>query len=161
MRARAGSRRPSLVWAGLLALLPLVAFAGVALVAALEAYRAADAARLRDTARALAAAADAQLGSYVVALETLADSPLLDSPLDVAGFELRARSVGERLGGWIVLIDQPPAYQMLANTRREAGIMLPSALPVEDQVALLPSYRVTFAQGRPAISDLLDRKSVV
>ena len=140
--------------AGLLALLPVVAFAGFTLFTAIGAFRAADEPRLRDTARALAAAVDAQLGIYVTALETLATSRLLDGPLDVDAFEARARSVGDRLGGWIVLFEGPPHYQMLANTRRQPDAPLPSALPPEQRGALLPAYSALFAEGRPTISDL-------
>jgi C4-dicarboxylate-specific signal transduction histidine kinase len=138
----------------LLALLPVVAFAGFTLFTAIGAFRAADEPRLRDTARALAAAVDAQLGIYVTALETLATSRLLDGPLDVDAFEARARSVGDRLGGWIVLFEGPPHYQMLANTRRQPDAPLPSALPPEQRGALLPAYSALFAEGRPTISDL-------
>ena len=155
-RALAGTsrKRRGVLLMGLGALLPLVAFAGFAIVTALGAFRAADEARLRDTARALATAVDAQLGIYVTALETLATSRLFDGPLDVDAFEVRARLVGDRLGGWIVLFEEPPHYQMLANTRRQPGALLPSALPPEQQGALLPAYTALFAEGQPTISDL-------
>ncbi len=152
--ARTSLKRHSVLLAGLVALLPVVAFAGFTFFHAHGAFRAADEARLRDTARALAAALDAQLGTYVTALETLAISRLLDGPLDVDAFEVRARSVGDRLGGWIVLLEEPPHYQMLANTRRQPGAPLPSALVPEQQGALLQAYSALFAEGRPIISDL-------
>jgi C4-dicarboxylate-specific signal transduction histidine kinase len=149
------SRRPrGVLVASFAALLPLLVFAAFALTAALGAFRASDEARLRDTARALAAAVDAQLGSYVAVLETLAGSPILNGPMDAAAFEARARIVGERMGGWIVLIGEPPGYQMLANTRRQPGASLPSAVQLEGQEVLLAPLAGLFSDGRPGISDL-------
>jgi len=139
---------------GFVALLPLLAFAIFATLSALGSYRTADEARLRDTARALAAAVDAQLGSYVVALETLATSPLFDGALDADVFDERVRPVGERLGGWIVLFDEPPGYQMLANTRRQPGAPLPSVMLPEQQLALRSAHATLFSEGRTTISDL-------
>ncbi|MGC5198360.1 sensor histidine kinase, partial [Aphanothece microscopica] len=143
-------RRLRFLLLGFSALLPLAAFATYALFSTLGAYRAADEARLRGTAQGLAAAVDAQLGSYILALETLAVSPLLDDPVDADTFEARAGEVATRLGGGLVLVDQPPTYRMLANTRRQPGAELPAATPVEGHASL---DRV-FETGRPAVSGL-------
>ncbi len=135
---------------GVVSLLPLVGFAGLALVSALNAYRTINDERLQYTARAVAAAVDAQLGTYITALEVLATSNLLDGPLDVEAFEARARDAGERLDGGIVLIDAPPDYQMLANTRRRPGMPLPRyGIPGRE-----PILAGVFASGMPAVSDL-------
>ena len=144
------SRQRWLLTIGLAALLPISAFALFAILLAVDAYRTADEIRLRNTAGALAAAVDAQLHGTITALETLATSRLLDDPVDSAAFEERARLVGARLGGWVVLIDPPPSYQMRANTLRQPGAPLPAAMHTEGQSVL---DRV-FAEGRPGVSDL-------
>lgn len=143
-------KRRGILLIGLTALLPLVGFAGIALVSALGAYRTIDEERLQYTARAVAAAVDAQLGIYITALEMLATSRLLDGPLDAEAFEARARDASERLGGGIVLIDAPPDFQMLANTRRQPGVPLPRAVHPEGE----PILAGVFASGRPGVSDL-------
>jgi C4-dicarboxylate-specific signal transduction histidine kinase len=147
-------RRKGTLLLGLSALLPLVGFAGLAILAALEAYRDADEARLRHTARALGSAVDAEVGRYVSALEALATSSDLADPIDRTRFEDKARLVGERLGGWIVLIDSPPSYRMLANTRSQAGSALPSAVRDEGQDALLAPLARVFEGAAFGISDL-------
>lgn len=135
---------------GVVALLPLMGLTGLAFLSALSAYRTIDEERLQYTARAGAAAVDAQLGTYITALEVLATSNLLDGPLDVEAFEARARDAGERLGGGIVLIDAPPDYKMLANTRRQPGMPLPrDGIPGREQI-----LAGVFASGMPAVSDL-------
>jgi hypothetical protein len=139
---------------GLMALLPLLAFAGFAVLTSLASYRSADETRLRSTARALASAVDAELGRYVAVLETLASSPLLDDPVNVEALEARFRVVGEAWGGWIALVDQPPDYQILATTRRESGGPLPSAIPPGLPPTRGESIAGVFRDGRPALSDL-------
>lgn len=134
----------------LLALLPLLAFAAFAVFTALGAYRAADEARLRATAGALAAAVEARIAVYVAAMETLAQSPLLDDPRNAEAFGHRARLVAERLGGAIVLVGPPPGLRMLANTHRLPGAPLPSAWDGDSEAQMA----AVFASGLPTISDL-------
>ena len=148
--ARRVHKRRGILLVGLATLLPLVGFAGSALVSALGAYRTIDEERLQYTARAVAAAVDAQLGTYITALEMLATSRLLDGPLDAEAFEARAREASDRLGGGIVLIDAPPDFQMLANTRRQPGVPLPRAVHPEGE----PILAGVFATGVPGVSDL-------
>jgi C4-dicarboxylate-specific signal transduction histidine kinase len=154
MEERRGHYRARTILGLLGAFTPLVIFSFLTALSALSAYREVDQTRLRATAGALAAAADAQLASYVVALQTLSDSPLFDGALNSEEIEKRARVAGERLGGWIVLLDGPPEYQMLANTLREPGTPLPTALPNEREAALLPIYESAVSAGRPAVTDL-------
>ncbi|WP_439550589.1 PAS domain-containing protein [Falsiroseomonas sp.] len=137
---------------GLAALLRLVALAAFATLSALGSYRASDEASLRDTARALAAAADAKLGAYVAALETLATSPLLDGDLDPEAFEARARPVGALLGGTIALLGPGPEYAVLVTTGRRPNSPLSDAL----QMAL----SATIGAGEPGISDLFEGPAV-
>ena len=147
-------RRRGISLLGFVALLPLAAFASFAVVTALDTYRAAGEVRLRDTARALASGVDAELGRHFAALETLATSPLLDTSLDLAAFEENARTIGNRLGGWIVLIGPPPVYEMQANTRRMPGSALPSTLPADGYAALSVPLASVFGEGLSAVSDL-------
>jgi C4-dicarboxylate-specific signal transduction histidine kinase len=139
---------------GAFAIFPAILFVILSLSTTLTLYRSNDEARLQSTARALASAVDAQLGRYVSALETLATSNLLDSGAAAGAFEERARTVGARLGGWIVLIGPPPDYMMRANSLRVPGTPLPSALPKGHEQALLPALDEVFQHSRPAISDL-------
>jgi C4-dicarboxylate-specific signal transduction histidine kinase len=138
---------------GLAALLPLVAFAGFALVTALGAYRAADELRLRDTARALAATVDAQIGIYVAALETLAGSLLLDGAPDAEAFAARARPIGDRLGGTIALLGLGPDYPILATTGRQP------TRPLQDP--LRATLAATVELGDPGISDLFEGQAIL
>lgn len=148
------TRRHGNILIGLAALLPLVAFAGFAVFAALGSYRALDETRLRSTARALASAVDAELGRYIAALETLAQSQVLDDPLDIDAVVTRFRAVGDAWGGWIVLIDQPPGYRMLAHTLRSPDAPLPPAIPPDSPPALSEPIAAVFRDGQPAVSDL-------
>lgn len=142
----------TLVW--LVTLLPVFAFAAFAVLSAMASYRLADENRLRNTSRALASAIDAELGRYITALETLAQSPILNDPIDAAGIDSHFRSVAEALGGWLVLIDQPPGYQMLFNTLRAPGFPLPPAIPTGTPPSLSEPVAGVFRNGRPAVSDL-------
>lgn len=148
------ARRRWILAIGLTALLPIAAFAVFALFQAVDAFRISDEARLRNTASALAVAVDAQLQGSIIALETLATSTLLTDPVDSAAFEERARAVGTRLGGWVVLVDPPPGYQMRANTLRAPGTTLGSALPPGSEEALLPALERVFTEGRSVVSDM-------
>jgi C4-dicarboxylate-specific signal transduction histidine kinase len=140
----------------LVALLPLLAFAGFAAITALNAYRSVDNARLQATAQAVAAAVDAQIGSHVATLQALANSPLLDNPRDAPAFAARIRHWAETVGGWLVVLDQPPSYRPLANTLTLAGAALPETLPQETREALAQTLGSVFESGRPAVSDLFD-----
>ena len=87
-------------------LLGLLAFLAAAVSTSLAAYRSAEHARLADTARALAAAVDSELGLLEAALRTLAASPrLLPREPDAATLREIAQ-LGEELGGRITLL--PP-----------------------------------------------------
>jgi C4-dicarboxylate-specific signal transduction histidine kinase len=140
----------------LVALLPLIAFAYFAGSTALDAYRSVDNARLQATARAVAAAVDARIGSHVAALQALANSPLLDHPRDATAFAARIRHWAETVGGWLVVLDQPPGYRPLANTLTLSGPALPETLPRETREALAQALGSVFESGRPAVSDLFD-----
>lgn len=150
--SRAGLKPRGVLLAGLVALLPLLAFAIFATLSALGSYRASDEARLRDIARALAAAVDAQLGSYVTALQTLATSPIFDGALEAEEFEARARPVGALLGGTIALLGPGPDYSVLFTTGRRPNRPLSNALQL--------GLAATVGAGKPGISDLFDGPAV-
>ena len=153
---RGSGKRRIILLAGLAALLPLVAFALYAMLASLDAYRASNEARLRDTARALAAAVDAQLESYVVAVRVLATSRLLGSDFDAAAFAARSRDVGEALDGWVALLGPPPAYPILSLSTQADQSNLPSELPPDRRQLLAPVLAQVFQHGRAGISDLFE-----
>ena len=134
--------------------LPLGLLAMAALTTTLAAHRSADESRLRETARALAAAVDARVGTYFAVLRTLATSELLEAPFDAARFEARARPVAEEFGGWIVLLGPPPRHPVLAMTLREAGQILPDELPASNRAALGGVLSAVFGEGVPAVSGL-------
>jgi C4-dicarboxylate-specific signal transduction histidine kinase len=149
------SRRGALL-IGLAALLPLVALAIIAVMSTLGAYRAADEARLRGTARALAAAVDAELGTVLAALNTLASSDQLDRALDAHAFAARSRPVGDLFGGWVVLLGPAPEYRVLALSSQIDQDTLPIALPPENRRAIQPLLTEVYDHGRAGISDLFD-----
>jgi C4-dicarboxylate-specific signal transduction histidine kinase len=153
-RRETSAKRWIIPFAMVATLLPLIVLAAAALFAALAAYRTADEVRLRDTARALAAAVDAELGSYVAALRALSSSRLLDGPLDAATFEGRARLVAEDFGGWVVLLGPPPDHAVLAMSNRPPGATLPAQLPTANQRAIAGVLTDVFEHHRPGVSDL-------
>jgi C4-dicarboxylate-specific signal transduction histidine kinase len=155
-RIRTNRKQRGALLLGLIALLPLLAFAVFATLSALHSYRASDETRLRDTARALAAAVDAQLGTYVAALRVLATSRRLDGDLDAQGFAVRSRGVGELFDGWVVLLGPPPAYPILSLSNQPDQTSLPPELPPHNRRALATVLTKVFEHGRPGISDLFE-----
>lgn len=95
MQAGCREKRPSLPFrVGVLSaclLLPGAAFAAFAISMALTAHRTTDELSLQGIARALSAAVGAHIASYAAGMATLATSPLLDDPVDVEHFVVRAR----------------------------------------------------------------------
>ena len=154
-RQNARSGRRLLLGVALAAMLPITAFAIFAVVVVLNGYRAAEEVRLRDVSQALALAVDNQLASTFLALRILASSSLLDaSPFDAALFVERARTIGEDVGGWVVLQGPPPDYVTLANARRPPGAGLPSVRPPELAAALEKALRIVFEERNTAMSNL-------
>ncbi|WP_431301358.1 hypothetical protein [Sediminicoccus sp. BL-A-41-H5] len=140
----------------MVALLPLLAFAIFSALSTLHSYRASSETRLRDTARALAAAVDAQLGTYVAALQVLATSRRLDGDLDAQGFAARSRGVGELFDGWVVLLGPPPDHRVLSLSNQPDQTSLPTELPPENRQAVASLLTEVFEHGRPGISDLFE-----
>jgi len=150
--AQRNPRRYGAMLLGFVTLLPLMAFAGFAVLAAVDTHRAEDERRLRYTARALAAAVDAQIGSYIAALEALAASPFLDDPAEIATFDFRVRPASDRLGGTIFLVGPGPEFAVLATT----GDRPRNPWSDEVRVRLVPMVDKVFGAGQPEISDLIE-----
>src|SRR5689334_16577524 len=83
------------------ALLPAIAFGAAAAWEALRRQDVAEEARLVDTARALAAAVDAQIQAHVAALQVLAASPDAEDPPDWPALEEHARNAAAIFGAWV------------------------------------------------------------
>jgi C4-dicarboxylate-specific signal transduction histidine kinase len=149
-RVTSPTRRRGVLLAGLAALVPLVVFAALTLRATVDSHRRADESRMRAITHVIATAVDAELSCIVRVLETLAASPLLADPNDAPLFEAHARIVGERLGGWVVLVGPPPDYPVLAHTHHAAGASAPGDLRAPG----IKAFSEAFTHGRTSVSDL-------
>ena len=154
--ARTRPKRRGVLMVGLAVLLPIATFAVLAVIFALGSYRASDEARLRDTARVLAAAVDAKLGTYVAVLQALAASQQFEGDFDAQAFAARSRGVGEMFDGWIVLLGPPPGYRVLSLSSQADQTSLPSELPPDNRRAIEPLLAEVFEHGRAGISDLFE-----
>lgn len=157
MQAGCREKRPSLpLRVGVLSaclLLPGAAFAAFAISMALTAHRTTDELRLQGTAKALSAAVSARIASYAAGMATLATSPLLDDPVDVEHFVVRARPLAEQLGGWIVVLGQGPDYPTMAHTGA-SRTALPDRLPSDVREAVAPALSSVFDRGTTGVSNL-------
>ncbi|KAA2211429.1 sensor histidine kinase [Teichococcus oryzae] len=133
------------------AFLPALAVGGLASWQAVTGHLEAFQVQLRDTARALATAADREFEARIAALTTLAESPLLDAPLaDLSAFHPHAQRAAAALGTPIVIIG--PDNRQLLNTSLPPGTPLPltqTAVP----------YSGALQSGRPAVTNLLQAAS--
>ncbi|WPB85804.1 sensor histidine kinase [Sediminicoccus rosea] len=138
----------------LLALLPLLLLAGFAITEAVRAYRKAEEVRLRDTAALVAAAVDARMAAYSAAMTTLSLAPSLLRDDDHASFHRRGLAVAQLLGGEVLLLGEPPDFELHAAS----DVPLTSPLPVhprpEERATLLRAAGRAAVERRPVISDL-------
>lgn len=150
--AQSGFRRRSALLV-LAAFLPLAAFGGFAFLAAVRANDAADELRMRGTARAVAAAMDAELGRFVAVVRSVAHGPMLDEPGDLRRFRANARAIAEEFGGFFVLVGPPPDLALQGTTLAEArpGVV-GFADPDLRQAVGVPLAEV-FTRGEPRVSD--------
>jgi PAS domain S-box-containing protein len=138
------------------ALLPAFAVGAIAVGAAVHGYRATFDDRLKATARALASAVDAEIGSHVVALSTLAVSRGLDADGDLGGFHERARRVADAFGTRIFVSTPPPEVRQVLNTALPFGAGIPSALAADERRAAPASAAMrAFETGGPVVGDLI------
>jgi PAS domain S-box-containing protein len=129
-------------------LLPVLAAGGSAVWVSVQAYRQDFEARLQDHARTLALAVDAEIGTVLAALQTLATAPALDGAQpDLPHFDIRARRVAEALGAGLLLIE-PVTGQHLVDTMQPYGALLPAS-------ADLPELRRVAESGQPRVSNLV------
>jgi signal transduction histidine kinase len=158
IKATIGSYLVALV---MLAVIPLMLIAGLLTWRQSVLQRDAFERSLLQTAQALSVAVDRQLQSESVMLETLAQSPLLDSADFAAFHALCARVIkGQRQGVFISLFDAEG--RQLFNTLRPPGEPLPTPFthpappdperpPVGDPWAL----QQVLETGKPVVSNLL------
>ena len=118
--------------------------------AAVGSYRQAFEDRLEGTARALASAVKTEIGSYVVALSTLATARGLDPGGDLPSFHQRAQQVAAMLGTRIFVVT--PDLSLLLHTHFPVGTSVPGASPRRGSVDVA---RQVFETGRPAVGNLL------
>jgi PAS domain S-box-containing protein len=117
---RLGTHLAALV---LVVLLPAMAFGAAAALDALRRQDAAAEARLRDTARAVAVAVDAQIAGRIAALEVLARSPDSDPIARNVHFRAHAEATAAVFGGWVNLYTPDGAQVM--STQVPPGAPLP------------------------------------
>jgi signal transduction histidine kinase len=157
VKATIGSYLVALV---MLAVIPLIAIAGVLIWRQTHLQRQAFERSLLQTAQALSLAVDRQLHADRVMLETLAQSPLLERGEFAAFYELSKRTIEQRKGLFISLFDA--GGKQIFNTLRPMGEALPSPFkhppppdperpPVGDPSALQEVLRT----GQAMNSDLL------
>lgn len=149
---RGPTRRPFGLSAHLLAfalllLLPALGLGSLAVLQAVDAYRASFRARLEDTARALALAVDSEIGAHRAAVGALAASSSLDGPtpaLDV--FEAEARRASLALDTTLILLAADSLRQVV-NT----------ALPPGQRAGVVSSSAFGLAAElrRPVVTDLV------
>ncbi|WP_043342269.1 sensor histidine kinase [Belnapia moabensis] len=136
----------------LAALLPALGFGAAACWTALRSYHAAAEGRLLDSARALAAMIDSEIGARRAALEVLAASSYLDPGGDLAAFDSLARNIGTAFGGWVTAMDS--SLRLVAHTFIQPGQELPSSGGGLGPGGGGAAVARVFATGRFTVSDL-------
>ncbi|GGC71524.1 sensor histidine kinase [Siccirubricoccus deserti] len=131
------------------ALLPAFAVGAISVRAALGSYRQAFDDRLEGTARALASAVNTEIGSYILALSTLATARSLDEGGNLGLFHQRAQQIAARLGTRIFVV--APDLSLLLHTSFPAGTVFPEGRRRE---SVNLAQRV-FETSRPAVGNLL------
>lgn len=137
------SLRAHLVLLTLLATLPVLAMGTAAAWHVAGNYREAFEDRLRDSARGLALAIEAEIGIRLTTLAALAASPLLDgSAPDLPAFQLHARRTAEAMGSPVILLRD----DLTPVPGTEGQALHPGALD---------AARSALDTGRPVVSNLL------
>jgi PAS domain S-box-containing protein len=118
---------------------------------------------MRDTVRALSLAVDREIGAVRATLETLAESPHLDTGNLRSFYEICRRAVANRNESRLILFDR--SGQQLMNTARPLGTPLPNLFLDSAPAQTVDTYphlplgapepvRKTMATGKLAVSDL-------
>jgi PAS domain S-box-containing protein len=131
----------------LVALIPMVFFAGAIVLNLGREQRMSVERGLQTTVRALAIAVEREVAASIRALEVLATSDLL-SRGDLAAFHAQATRAVDAQDVWYVLALTDPSGQLLLNTVRPFGASLPR---IDDR----DYFRRLAATGRPVVSDLV------
>ncbi len=131
----------------LVALIPMVFFAGAIVLNLGREQRRSVERGLQTTVRALAIAVEREVAASIRALEVLATSDLL-SRGDLVAFHAQATRAIDAQDVWYVLALTDPSGQLLLNTVRPFGALLPR---IDDR----DYYQRLTATGRPAVSDLV------
>ena len=145
---------------GLALLLPALGVGAVSAWQAVNAYRTAFEARLRDTAGALALALDSEFQTFEAAAVALASSPALRLARDeeVPALRAWAAELGRALGGARVVVnDAAPGQRQLLNTGLPEGAPMPP--PSQSGEGAWDVIRRVAETGRPAVSDLYAGRS--
>lgn len=155
MAPRRFGLRAHLVLLVLAALLPALAFGAAASREALRQMDAMAEARLLETAQALAAALDAQIGAKIAALQALGAAAHLGQgtvePLPAAFID-HARATAAIFGGWVNLYRRDASLAF--STRLPAGAALPGPGGGLGPGSGGRSIAQTFVTGRPVVSDV-------
>lgn len=146
-RARRFPLRRHLVALVIIAVVPVLLFAGTIAVDLAREQRVSVERGLRTSVRALATAVEREIGASVQSLEVLATSPLLTSG-DLGAFHAQAREVEQAYDRWYVIALTSPDGRILLSTSRPFGTPLPSIRDREYFARLL-------ATGEPTVSDLV------
>ena len=138
--------RSYLFWLILATSVPLLAFAGGAVILLIQQQRETLKAQMRETADSFAVALDLELQSSIAALEGLASSDYLDSGdlrrfYEQAGRVLRARST------WNTIVLAEPSGRQLINLFQPFGSPLPAR-------GNLTAHRQAIATQRAAVSNV-------
>ena len=146
-RGRSFPLRWHLIALILVALIPMVFFAGAIVLNLGREQRMSVERGLQTTVRALAIAVEREVAASIRALEVLATSDLL-SRGDLAAFHAQATRAVDAQDVWYVLALTDPSGQLLLNTVRPFGASLPR---IDDR----DYFRRLAATGRPVVSDLV------
>ena len=146
MRRRKTTLRRQLLLLAVATALPLLVFSAAVILWVSQLHRATAHDALTTAADSMASTIDHQLETWKAALAALATSPALESG-DWETFYRQAKTVSERVGGWIVV--SLPSGQQIANTRVPFGTSLPHSHP-----AVLPPSLLY--GGADDVSDLFE-----
>ena len=103
---------------------------------------------LLDVAQSQAAAVDAEIVGTIRALESLAQSPRLDTD-DFEAFNTQAQRVQQSQASWLTVILLSPDGAQLLNTARPPGAPLPSAADPDSVQRVLATSRPVVGTLRP------------
>jgi len=135
-------------------LLPALAFGAAAAWDALRRQDKAEEARLIDTAQAIAAAVDTQIGAKLAALRVLAVAPESDPGAPREHLYLHARTTAEIFETWVNLYRRDGSQVL--TTRLPLGAALPGPGGARGPGGGAIAIERAFATGRPVVSDVAE-----